>query len=191
MVDKKLPMACTNTGVGRAKKTLALTFLSMTCSMGSAVNAEEPSSKPPRMVWEKLSSEQHKDLKGGGASTTPTLQTKANTEVQHVYSDGHRRNLAVTGTGASAVFHLDAQGAALSHLGRGTVTLASAKTKAELAVQLEKFGLTPDRALDANGLHWLVLSEAGPKGIAALNRLQESGVVISAEPDWQRSLRKK
>jgi hypothetical protein len=190
MVAKHRRMARVIHGLGCAKKIVAWSFFGMTCCMAGAANADEPVSKPPRVAWDKLSSEQHKDIKGGASASSP-LQTKSSTVVQQVYKDGQRHSLSVSGSGAGAVFHLDSQGAALSHLGRGTVTLASPKTKAELSALLEKFGLAPDRALDANGLHWLVLSEAGPQGIAALNRLQESGLVLSAEPDWQRNLRKK
>lgn len=162
---------------------LALT-LTLTLALTVAPAAQAADAPLKRLSLDSLSVEQQAALKNG-------VRTKSVDAQAYCYVAGVRHSLSVEGSGSSAVFRLDGSGSALRHAGRAVLDTRGTTQASALAAQLAPFGLSIDKPLDEGGSRWSIKSAAGLEGLQALNRLQESGLVLSITPDWQRDLRKK
>jgi flagellar motor protein MotB len=141
-----------------------------------------------KVDWDNVSVEQQKALK---ASSVQAKDLVAPTQKHYVYQEDRRMPIEFKGEGAEAVFRIEGSGTDLRHSGRGSFRLASAKSETELKPLLEKLGLQLGQPLDGAGLVWMVHTPQGLAGLKALNQLKESGLAVSASPDWQRDIRKK
>lgn len=168
--------------LGRQIAVIGLAVLSG--SFGVAQAAPDTS----RLDWSKLSPEQQIAVKSSGIQGK---EVSAPTQKYYVYQNGQQVAIESKGDPAQAVFRIVGSGTDLRHVGRGEIKLATAKSMADMKIMLEPFGLQLDASKDMAGLVWLVQTPSGLEGLKALNKLKESGLVLSASPDWQRDLRKK
>jgi hypothetical protein len=141
-----------------------------------------------RLEWDQLDRAQQQAIKSDGLQSKQAAQSKTSV---HSFQDGRRINLRMSGQGAQAVFMIEGTSTELRHGGKALIKTHEALTLAKANTMLGRFGLRAERALDSSGTLWLAMSEPGLPGIQAVNTLQESGEVLSASPDWQRSLKKK
>ena len=159
-------------------------FAVLSGSFGVAQAAPDAS----RLDWSKLSPEQQIAVKSSGIQGK---EVSAPTQKYYVYQNGQQVAIESKGDPAQAVFRIVGSGTDLRHVGRGEIKLAAAKSTNDIKIMLEPFGLQLDASKDTAGLVWMVQTPSGMDGLKALNKLKESGLVLSASPDWQRDLRKK
>ena len=179
--------------VGRKHFVLSAVVLAY---FGPCLAQATPERMPSERVdWANLSTEQQKALKAGsGAKEKQADQAAGASSLNtptYTYQEGKRHNLELSGSGEQVSFRLSGSGSSLKHAGRVIIRLTHKKSLSQLNDNLASYGFVAGSTLDTDGLIWSAQGKPGTEGILHLNRLQESGVVQSVSPDWQRNFSKK